>query len=92
MKLGLKRDEVKLDIYTPEWSNEFDRVKNAIIKNTKIAEQQIEHIGSTSIIGMDAKPIIGTFLNQCGQMDLPTVQTTSKLRSRMNQTKTFLAI
>ncbi|MBT2636904.1 GrpB family protein [Bacillus sp. ISL-39] len=58
MKLGLKRDEVKLDTYTPEWSNEFDRVKNAIIKNTKIAEQQIEHIGSTSILGMDAKPII----------------------------------
>ncbi|GAM13157.1 GrpB family protein [Mesobacillus selenatarsenatis] len=58
MRLGLKKDEVRLDVYNLEWRNEFDRVKNAIIENTNIAEHRIEHIGSTAIIGMDAKPII----------------------------------
>ncbi|MBT2682816.1 GrpB family protein [Bacillus sp. ISL-37] len=58
MRLGLKKDEVRLDVYSPEWRNEFDRVKNAIIGNTNIVDQRIEHIGSTAIIGMDAKPII----------------------------------
>ncbi|WP_226675258.1 GrpB family protein [Mesobacillus jeotgali] len=58
MRLGLKKDEVRLDAYNPEWRNEFDRVKNAIIENTNIADHRIEHIGSTAIIGMDAKPII----------------------------------
>jgi GrpB-like predicted nucleotidyltransferase (UPF0157 family) len=58
MRLGLNRDEVRLDGYTPEWSNEFDRVKNAIIDNANLAEHRIEHIGSTAIKGMDAKPII----------------------------------
>lgn len=58
MRLGLKKDEVRLDVYNPEWRNEFDRVKTAIIENTNIVDHRIEHIGSTAIKGMDAKPII----------------------------------
>lgn len=58
MRLGLKKDEVRLDVYNPEWRNEFDRVKNAIIENTNIVDHRIEHIGSTAVKGMDAKPII----------------------------------
>jgi GrpB-like predicted nucleotidyltransferase (UPF0157 family) len=58
MKLGLKRDEIRLDRYNHEWRKEFEKVKNAIFENTKIAEHRIEHIGSTAIVGMDAKPII----------------------------------
>ncbi|MFT9599139.1 GrpB family protein [Mesobacillus sp.] len=58
MRLGLKKDEVRLDVYNSEWRNEFDRVKNVIIENTNIVDHRIEHIGSTAIKGMDAKPII----------------------------------
>ncbi|MBM7554850.1 GrpB family protein [Thalassobacillus pellis] len=58
MKLGLKRDEVRLVDYTSEWNEEFFRVKNEIVENTNLEESRIEHIGSTAIKGMSAKPII----------------------------------
>lgn len=58
MRLGLKRNEIKLVNYTPEWNEEFNKVKNQIIENTNIEENCIEHIGSTAIKGMAAKPIL----------------------------------
>lgn len=58
MKLGLKRDEVKLVPYTSEWNREFLTVKQEVIKTAHIEGNRIEHIGSTAIMDMDAKPII----------------------------------
>ncbi|PFK63485.1 dephospho-CoA kinase [Priestia megaterium] len=58
MNLGLKKDEVRLVDYTPEWNEEFIRVKKEIMANTPLKENQIEHIGSTAIKGMSAKPIL----------------------------------
>ncbi|GGP10911.1 GrpB family protein [Oceanobacillus neutriphilus] len=58
MKLGLKSDEVRLVDYTPEWNKEFLKVKKELVKNTSIDENRMQHIGSTAIKGMSAKPII----------------------------------
>lgn len=58
MKLGLKRNEIRLEAYTPEWAEEFNKVKNEILENTNLEDKQIEHVGSTAIIEMAAKPII----------------------------------
>lgn len=58
MNLGLKNNEVRLVEYSPKWRDEFERSKNLILDHTHIPENRIEHIGSTSIIGMLAKPII----------------------------------
>ncbi|OCA90344.1 dephospho-CoA kinase [Bacillus sp. FJAT-27225] len=58
MKLGLKRDEVRLAAPTVEWQKEFGRVKQDIIQATGIEEHRIEHIGSTAIKDMVAKPIL----------------------------------
>ena len=58
MNLGLKNNEVRLIEYSPKWKDEFKRSKNLILAHTHIQENRIEHIGSTSIIGMSAKPII----------------------------------
>lgn len=58
MKLGLKSDEVRLEDFTSKWNEEFNRVKKEIVENTNLEEYRIEHIGSTAIKGMSAKPII----------------------------------
>ncbi|QBP43058.1 GrpB family protein [Paenisporosarcina antarctica] len=58
MKLGLKRDEVKLVPYDIEWKNEFLRVKQEILNHINVDDEMIQHIGSTAIMGMMAKPII----------------------------------
>ncbi|HLS36239.1 MAG TPA: GrpB family protein [Bacillota bacterium] len=58
MKLGLTHDEVRLEEFTSAWSEEFKRVKVEIMKNVDVEAKQIEHIGSTAITDMPAKPII----------------------------------
>lgn len=58
MELGMKSNEVKLSKYDPDWKVEFERIKKELVQTTSLEAYQIEHIGSTSIIGMEAKPII----------------------------------
>ncbi|WP_053368051.1 GrpB family protein [Bacillus sp. FJAT-27245] len=58
MKLGLESNEVRLVPYDPEWKNEFTKVKRELLQHTDLQGQRIEHIGSTAITGIHAKPII----------------------------------
>lgn len=71
MKLGLLRDEVRLvDYGIDEWKKEFLKVKNEILNFTSIKENRIEHIGSTAIKEMPAKPILDLVI---GVDDLATI-------------------
>jgi GrpB-like predicted nucleotidyltransferase (UPF0157 family) len=58
LKLGLTRDEVKLVPYDEEWKSEFALVKQDIRNHTNLDGDHIQHIGSTAIVGMMAKPIL----------------------------------
>lgn len=62
MKLGLSRNEVRLVEYDKSWNKEFNRTKESILLNSNFSEKEIQHIGSTSIDGMAAKPIIDILL------------------------------
>ena len=44
--------------YDPNWVNQFNDIKNFLMGIFGDAVVQIEHVGSTSIPGMKAKPII----------------------------------
>lgn len=58
MSVGLERGTVQLQVYDPGWANEFEQERQRLLDvfgNRLIA---IEHIGSTSVPGLSAKPII----------------------------------
>ncbi|WP_423190501.1 GrpB family protein [Alkalibacterium sp. f15] len=58
MHLGLKRNEVRLLPHDQAWKNAFEEVKESLLKHTSLKEYQIEHVGSTAIKEVKAKPII----------------------------------
>jgi GrpB-like predicted nucleotidyltransferase (UPF0157 family) len=56
--LGLHKDEVKLHPYNPNWVVEYEKEKSILQKILKHLALDIQHVGSTSIPGLSAKPII----------------------------------
>lgn len=56
--LGLEREEVKLTPYDENWKNEFEKEKVLLQEYLKDIALLIEHVGSTSIEGLSAKPIL----------------------------------
>ena len=58
MSLGLQRGKVKLTPYDPVWAALFAEEKQGIADVFGEKLLGIEHIGSTAIPGMDAKPIL----------------------------------
>jgi GrpB-like predicted nucleotidyltransferase (UPF0157 family) len=56
--IGLKRGTVKVVDYDLDWPKEFEAVKQRLLKTFGHKIVAIEHIGSTSILGLAAKPII----------------------------------
>ncbi|WP_347549915.1 GrpB family protein [Pseudalkalibacillus hwajinpoensis] len=53
---------VTLKEYNPEWKLQFEDEKNRIIGVLRKKVIGIEHFGSTSITGLEAKPIIDILL------------------------------
>ncbi|MCP1452430.1 GrpB family protein [Priestia megaterium] len=56
--LGLERGLVKLEPYNDKWSKLFDEERELLSFRIKELIIAIEHVGSTSIEGLFAKPII----------------------------------
>ncbi|WPP39378.1 GrpB family protein [Paenibacillus hunanensis] len=57
--LGLKRDEVKLVQHDPLWKEEFEQIQEQIMQVLpQLRTEQIQHIGSTAIMDIQAKPVI----------------------------------
>lgn len=56
--VGLRRGTVRVDPYTELWAAEFDRERERLDTHLGARLLAIEHIGSTSIPGLAAKPLI----------------------------------
>ncbi len=69
--LGLNRYIVRVADPSPDWAAEYDRVAEQIRVATHAIDLRLEHIGSTSIPLLPAKPIIdvGILLHDAAQFD-----------------------
>jgi GrpB-like predicted nucleotidyltransferase (UPF0157 family) len=56
--IGLEKDTVRLLPYTPEWKRLFEEEKYRLQAVVGPYVLDIQHVGSTSIPGMPAKPIL----------------------------------
>lgn len=57
-EIGLRRRTVRLSDHHPSWGKYFRMEKELILRTIGDKVIEIRHIGSTSILGMPAKPII----------------------------------
>ncbi len=51
-----ERKALTLESYTHQWGRQYQQERTQLAQH--LADMPIEHIGSTSIVGLDAKPII----------------------------------
>jgi len=56
--LGLHRDEVRLVPYEPRWAHAFAEEKTILLAHGQFYIHRIEHVGSTAVPGLIAKPIL----------------------------------
>ncbi len=47
-----------IQVYQEKWKEDFSRIRNVLIDVLLNDDIQIEHVGSTAVPGLDAKPII----------------------------------
>ena len=78
MELGLKKGAVRIDKYNPEWKNEYLKEEENLKEALDGYDVDIQHIGSTSIVGCSAKPIIDIAIGvpnlQYGKQLIPLLQ------------------
>lgn len=54
----MRTKRVIVVLYDPKWKNEFQKIKSYLEKALENSIITIEHVGSTSVEGLSAKPII----------------------------------
>lgn len=52
------RPKITVIPYNPDWRNQFKALESVLLKSVKNDILSIEHVGSTSVKGLAAKPII----------------------------------
>jgi len=56
--------------YNPKWINDFENIKNELLELIGFVNPRIEHIGSTSVEGLSAKPIIDILVGVSSEENL----------------------
>ncbi|MFC5471605.1 GrpB family protein [Cohnella suwonensis] len=65
------KDPVFIEPYNNEWAFNFSELRNEIVNQVGTAIERIDHIGSTAVIGLAAKPIIDI---QISILDLDNIE------------------
>jgi GrpB-like predicted nucleotidyltransferase (UPF0157 family) len=53
-----RSDPVVIEDYAPEWPLEFEVLRKVLVRHLGDVVRSVEHVGSTSVPGLAAKPII----------------------------------
>lgn len=61
--------------YNPMWKEQFDCIKHDLMLHLQTLNLQIEHIGSTSVEGLAAKPIIDILIGVRDESELNQIPT-----------------
>ena len=62
--------KVQLEIYNPKWQNWYHNIQKELSEQLQILNPIIEHIGSTAVLGLSAKPIIDILVGVPKQFEL----------------------
>jgi len=62
--------KITFEKYNPDWSANFEHIKHELLKLIGFINPEIEHIGSTSVRGLSAKPIIDILVGVAAEKDL----------------------
>ena len=74
MPMALKRGVVELSDYNPQWKKEYQKEEKLLKKVLGDNIIHIEHVGSTSIEGLKAKPVIDILIVIKSLKDIPKIE------------------
>ncbi len=77
--LGVHKEKVKIVAHDPRWAKLFDAEARKIRKTLKKNALAVEHVGSTAIKGLSAKPILDLLVV------VPTLTGWEKYKSRLKK-------
>lgn len=85
MGIAEKTKIVEVVPYNPEWKVEFNRIKEQLLSYIGDLILKIEHVGSTSIEGLAAKPIIDIDVVMESYEDFPRIVERLQLHGYVHQ-------
>lgn len=65
--------QVEVHAYDPEWPRTFERIRAHVWPAVQHAAMSLEHVGSTSVPGLRAKPVIDACIVVASRRDIPHV-------------------
>lgn len=65
--------KVTFEEYNPIWKEQFESIKKELEKSIGFLQPEIEHIGSTSVEGLSAKPIIDMMIGVRNETELDQI-------------------
>lgn len=65
--------KITFEPYNPSWKKQFESIKNELEKSIGFLNPQIEHIGSTSVEGLSAKPVIDIMIGVKDEKELDQI-------------------
>ena len=65
--------KIHIEPYNPNWKIEFEEIREVYLRQLERLQVAIEHVGSTSVPGLSAKPILDIDIIVKGKQFLPEI-------------------